>query len=104
MLVNTALCLWLSVRAIYVKMIWNQVACCGCLDGGKTLRQYWGGGVVCLLISTGYVVLEDNSRLSKALEDKRLPETLFRTLSADNHGTTKTPLHLFVKLCLKKYT
>lgn len=44
MLVNTALCLWLSVRAIYVKMIWNQVACCGCLDGGKTLRQYWGGG------------------------------------------------------------
>ncbi|XP_077402511.1 inactive dipeptidyl peptidase 10 isoform X2 [Vanacampus margaritifer] len=32
-----------------------------------------------------YVVLEDNSRLSKALEDKRLPETLFRTLSADNH-------------------
>ncbi|XP_077368906.1 inactive dipeptidyl peptidase 10 isoform X3 [Festucalex cinctus] len=32
-----------------------------------------------------YVVLEDNSPLSKALEDKRLPETLFRTLSADNH-------------------
>uniref|UniRef100_A0A8C3G7P7 Uncharacterized protein n=1 Tax=Cyclopterus lumpus TaxID=8103 RepID=A0A8C3G7P7_CYCLU len=27
-----------------------------------------------------YVVLEDNSPLSKALEDKRLPETLFRTL------------------------
>lgn len=45
MLVNTALCLWLSVRAIYVKMIWNQVACCACLDGGKTLKQYWGGGV-----------------------------------------------------------
>ncbi|KAA8591327.1 hypothetical protein FQN60_002270 [Etheostoma spectabile] len=32
-----------------------------------------------------YVVLEDNSPLSKALEDKRLPETLFRTLPADNH-------------------
>ncbi|XP_019721307.1 inactive dipeptidyl peptidase 10 [Hippocampus comes] len=31
-----------------------------------------------------YVVLEDNSALSKALEDKRLPETLFRTLSTDN--------------------
>ncbi|XP_045912489.1 inactive dipeptidyl peptidase 10 isoform X3 [Micropterus dolomieu] len=33
-----------------------------------------------------YVLLEDNSPLSKALEDKRLPETLFRTLPADNHG------------------
>ncbi|KAM9830557.1 inactive dipeptidyl peptidase 10 isoform 2-T2 [Syngnathus typhle] len=32
-----------------------------------------------------YVVLEDNSPLAKALEDKRLPENLFRTLSADNH-------------------
>ncbi|XP_054639787.1 inactive dipeptidyl peptidase 10 [Dunckerocampus dactyliophorus] len=32
-----------------------------------------------------YVVLEDNSPLSKALEDKHLPETLFRTLSADSH-------------------
>uniref|UniRef100_A0A3Q4GUF7 Inactive dipeptidyl peptidase 10-like n=1 Tax=Neolamprologus brichardi TaxID=32507 RepID=A0A3Q4GUF7_NEOBR len=39
-----------------------------------------------------YVVLEENSRLSKALEDKRLPETLFRTLSADNH------LHLKLSL------
>uniref|UniRef100_A0A672JJJ0 Dipeptidyl-peptidase 6b n=1 Tax=Salarias fasciatus TaxID=181472 RepID=A0A672JJJ0_SALFA len=35
-----------------------------------------------------YVLLEDNSPLSKALEDKRLPETLFRTLPADNHGET----------------
>ncbi|XP_037121634.1 inactive dipeptidyl peptidase 10 isoform X2 [Syngnathus acus] len=32
-----------------------------------------------------YVVLEDNSPLAKALEDKCLPENLFRTLSADNH-------------------
>nr|XP_057906734.1 inactive dipeptidyl peptidase 10 isoform X2 [Doryrhamphus excisus] len=32
-----------------------------------------------------YVVLEDNSPLSKALEDKHLPETLFRTLSGDGH-------------------
>ncbi|XP_049610417.1 inactive dipeptidyl peptidase 10 isoform X2 [Syngnathus scovelli] len=32
-----------------------------------------------------YVVLEDNSPLAKALEDKRLPENLFRILSADNH-------------------
>uniref|UniRef100_A0A3Q3XAT7 Inactive dipeptidyl peptidase 10-like n=1 Tax=Mola mola TaxID=94237 RepID=A0A3Q3XAT7_MOLML len=39
-----------------------------------------------------YVVLEDNSPLSKALEDKRLPETLFRTLPADNH------LHLKISL------
>lgn len=37
--------------------------------------------------------MEDNSRLSKALEDKRLPETLFRTLSADNHD-----LHLKLSL------
>lgn len=85
------------------------------MEPGGMLRLSWwgkniktvlggGGGFVCLLISTGYVVLEDNSRLSKALEDKRLPETLFRTLSADNHGTAKTPPHLFVKLCLKKYT
>ncbi|KAF7669041.1 hypothetical protein LDENG_00254650 [Lucifuga dentata] len=40
-----------------------------------------------------YIVLEDNSPLSKALEDKRLPETLFRTLSADNHD-----LHLKLSL------
>ncbi|KAM6925539.1 inactive dipeptidyl peptidase 10 [Xenentodon cancila] len=40
-----------------------------------------------------YVILEDNSPLSKALEDKRLPETLFRTLSADNHD-----LHLKLSL------
>ncbi|KAM9343897.1 inactive dipeptidyl peptidase 10 [Pholidichthys leucotaenia] len=32
-----------------------------------------------------YVVLEDNSPLSKVLEDKQLPETLFRTIPADNH-------------------
>ncbi|XP_061908498.1 inactive dipeptidyl peptidase 10 isoform X1 [Entelurus aequoreus] len=32
-----------------------------------------------------YVVLEDNSPLSKALEDKHLPETLFRTFSTDSH-------------------
>uniref|UniRef100_A0AAQ4RD44 Inactive dipeptidyl peptidase 10-like n=1 Tax=Gasterosteus aculeatus aculeatus TaxID=481459 RepID=A0AAQ4RD44_GASAC len=40
-----------------------------------------------------YVILEDNSPLSKALEDKRLPETLFRTLPADNHD-----LHLKLSL------
>ncbi|XP_036961369.1 inactive dipeptidyl peptidase 10 isoform X1 [Acanthopagrus latus] len=40
-----------------------------------------------------YVVLEDNSPLSKALEDKRLPETLFRTLPAENHD-----LHLKLSL------
>ncbi|XP_040009621.1 inactive dipeptidyl peptidase 10 isoform X1 [Xiphias gladius] len=40
-----------------------------------------------------YFVLEDNSPLSKALEDKRLPETLFRTLPADNHD-----LHLKLSL------
>uniref|UniRef100_A0A8C4GT28 Inactive dipeptidyl peptidase 10 n=1 Tax=Dicentrarchus labrax TaxID=13489 RepID=A0A8C4GT28_DICLA len=36
-----------------------------------------------------YVVLEDNSPLSKALEDKSLPEAVFRTIPADNHGRTK---------------
>uniref|UniRef100_A0A3Q3KQB8 Uncharacterized protein n=1 Tax=Mastacembelus armatus TaxID=205130 RepID=A0A3Q3KQB8_9TELE len=36
-----------------------------------------------------YVVLEDNSPLSKVLADKRLPETLFRTLPADNYGITR---------------
>ncbi|XP_067384226.1 inactive dipeptidyl peptidase 10 isoform X1 [Channa argus] len=40
-----------------------------------------------------YVVLEDNSPLSKALEDKSLPETLFRTLPADNYD-----LHLKLSL------
>ncbi|KAM9856100.1 inactive dipeptidyl peptidase 10 [Aulostomus maculatus] len=40
-----------------------------------------------------YVVLEDNSPLSKALEDKRLPETVFMTPSADNHD-----LHLKLSL------
>lgn len=38
--------------------------------------------------SIDYVVLEDNDPLSKALEDKRLPENLFRTLLNDNQGTT----------------
>ncbi|KAM8864039.1 inactive dipeptidyl peptidase 10 isoform 1-T1 [Spinachia spinachia] len=40
-----------------------------------------------------YVILEDNGPLTKALEDKRLPETLFRTLPADNHD-----LHLKLSL------
>uniref|UniRef100_A0A3Q1GRR3 Inactive dipeptidyl peptidase 10-like n=1 Tax=Acanthochromis polyacanthus TaxID=80966 RepID=A0A3Q1GRR3_9TELE len=40
-----------------------------------------------------YVVLEDNNLMSKALEDKSLPETLFRTLPADNHD-----LHLKLSL------
>lgn len=40
-----------------------------------------------------YIVLEDNSPLSEALEGKRLPETLFRTLSAENHD-----LHLKLSL------
>ncbi|XP_029282345.1 LOW QUALITY PROTEIN: inactive dipeptidyl peptidase 10 [Cottoperca gobio] len=40
-----------------------------------------------------YVVLEDNSPLSDALQDKRLPETLFRTLPAENHD-----LHLKLSL------
>ncbi|XP_016891735.1 inactive dipeptidyl peptidase 10 isoform X2 [Cynoglossus semilaevis] len=40
-----------------------------------------------------YVVLEDNSPLSSSLEDKNLPETLFRTLSAENHD-------LYLKLSL----
>uniref|UniRef100_A0A3P8UB18 Inactive dipeptidyl peptidase 10-like n=1 Tax=Amphiprion percula TaxID=161767 RepID=A0A3P8UB18_AMPPE len=39
-----------------------------------------------------YVILEDNNLLSKALEDKSLPETLFRMLPADNH------LHLKLSL------
>lgn len=44
--------------------------------------------VSCCLSSVDYVVLEDNNPLSKALEDKSLPESLFRTLLEDNHGTT----------------
>ncbi|XP_038866806.1 inactive dipeptidyl peptidase 10 [Salvelinus namaycush] len=32
-----------------------------------------------------YVVLEDNTPLSEALYGKRLPETVFKTLTADNH-------------------
>ncbi|CAL8367075.1 unnamed protein product [Lota lota] len=32
-----------------------------------------------------YVVLEDNGPLAQALEDKHLPESIFRTLSADSH-------------------
>ena len=34
----------------------------------------------------GYMVMEDNAPLSEALQGKRLPKTLFKTLSADNHG------------------
>ncbi|XP_037540604.1 inactive dipeptidyl peptidase 10 [Nematolebias whitei] len=40
-----------------------------------------------------FVILEDNSPLSKALEEKKLPETLFRTVQADNHD-----LHLKLSL------
>ncbi|KAF3861091.1 hypothetical protein F7725_001346, partial [Dissostichus mawsoni] len=39
------------------------------------------------LYCRGFVVLEDNGPLSSALQDKRLPETLFRTVSAEHHGT-----------------
>ncbi|XP_075898617.1 inactive dipeptidyl peptidase 10 [Nelusetta ayraudi] len=42
---------------------------------------------------TKYVLLEDNSPLSRALADKRLPETLFRTLPSDHHD-----LHLKLSL------
>ncbi|MEQ2184314.1 hypothetical protein GOODEAATRI_006521 [Goodea atripinnis] len=35
---------------------------------------------------SSYVILEDNNPMSEALEDKRLPESLFRTVQADNHG------------------
>uniref|UniRef100_A0A7N6AUT0 Dipeptidyl-peptidase 6b n=1 Tax=Anabas testudineus TaxID=64144 RepID=A0A7N6AUT0_ANATE len=45
-----------------------------------------------------YVILEDNSPLSKALEDKSLPETLFRTITADNHGITKKSFMTFLVL------
>ncbi|XP_038165361.1 inactive dipeptidyl peptidase 10 [Cyprinodon tularosa] len=34
---------------------------------------------------SSYVILEDNNPLSEALEDKRLPESLFKTVQADNH-------------------
>ena len=48
--------------------------------------------------------MEDNSPLSKALEDKRLPETLFRTLPAENHGTTKKPLTIYILfVCFGSY-
>ncbi|KAI9540505.1 hypothetical protein NQZ68_039868 [Dissostichus eleginoides] len=40
-----------------------------------------------------FVVLEDNGPLSSALQDKRLPETLFRTVSAEHHD-----LHLKLSL------
>ncbi|XP_023193783.1 inactive dipeptidyl peptidase 10-like [Xiphophorus maculatus] len=42
---------------------------------------------------SSYVILEDNNLLSAALEDKRLPESLFRTVQADNHD-----LHLKLTL------
>lgn len=41
--------------------------------------------VHCTKDPSRYVVLEDNSPLAKALEDKHLPETLFKTISTDNH-------------------
>uniref|UniRef100_A0A668TKX9 Dipeptidyl-peptidase 6b n=1 Tax=Oreochromis aureus TaxID=47969 RepID=A0A668TKX9_OREAU len=54
-----------------------------CLGKSPThVHIYTRTGLHC---SNRYVVLEDNSRLSKALEDKRLPETLFRTLSISPH-------------------
>lgn len=82
--VNTALCLWLSAAAV----------------PSLTVTLLWWATVPALMFTlktchpavlppAEYVVLEDNSPLSKALEDKRLPETLFRTLPAENHGTTK---------------
>ncbi|CAB1329972.1 unnamed protein product [Coregonus sp. 'balchen'] len=40
-----------------------------------------------------YIVLEDNTPLSETLEGKRLPETVFKTLAADNHD-----LHLKLSL------
>ncbi|XP_067095583.1 inactive dipeptidyl peptidase 10 [Osmerus mordax] len=42
---------------------------------------------------SSYIVMEDNAPLSEALQGKRLSETLFKTLSADNHD-----LHLKLSL------
>uniref|UniRef100_A0A4W5LXI4 Inactive dipeptidyl peptidase 10-like n=1 Tax=Hucho hucho TaxID=62062 RepID=A0A4W5LXI4_9TELE len=47
--------------------------------------------------NAGYIVLEDNTPLSETLEKKRLPETVFKTLTADNHGNPNQ-LTLFLLL------
>ncbi|TNN57217.1 Inactive dipeptidyl peptidase 10 [Liparis tanakae] len=67
---------------------------CSLMDGCRFLKaEFSPNQTHFILYCLGYVVLEDNSPLSKALEDKRLPETLFRTLPADNHD-----LHLKLSL------
>ncbi|TKS76676.1 Inactive dipeptidyl peptidase 10 [Collichthys lucidus] len=67
---------------------------CNLIDGcGFFKAEFSPNQTHFTLYCLGYVVLEDNSPLCRALEDKRLPETLFRTLPADNHD-----LHLKLSL------
>lgn len=58
--------------------------------------QIQTGDVSCGVSCAGYVILEDNNPLSEALEDKRLPESLFKTVQADNHGTEDQ--HVYIVL------
>uniref|UniRef100_A0A671VCZ5 Inactive dipeptidyl peptidase 10-like n=1 Tax=Sparus aurata TaxID=8175 RepID=A0A671VCZ5_SPAAU len=72
----------------------RQCISCNLIDGCRFFKAVFSPNQTHFtLYCLGYVVLEDNSPLSKALEDKRLPETLFRTLPAENHD-----LHLKLSL------
>lgn len=80
--VNSALCLWRLCPAFSPAMmrLWPCILMDGYLSDKKKLCY------IVVLSPLEYVLLEDNSPLSRALEDKRLPDTLFRTLPSDNHG------------------
>eukprot|EP00064_Thunnus_orientalis_P005747 superscaffoldBa00000576_g5761 len=72
----------------------RQCISCNLIDGCRFFKaEFSPNQTHFILYCLGYVVLEDNDALSKALEDKSLPETLFRTLPADNHD-----LHLKLSL------
>uniref|UniRef100_A0A7N8X7U4 Dipeptidyl-peptidase 6b n=1 Tax=Mastacembelus armatus TaxID=205130 RepID=A0A7N8X7U4_9TELE len=68
----------------------RQCISCNLIDGCRFFKvEFSPNQTHFTLYCLGYVVLEDNSPLSKVLADKRLPETLFRTLPADNYGITR---------------
>uniref|UniRef100_A0A673CQR1 Dipeptidyl-peptidase 6b n=1 Tax=Sphaeramia orbicularis TaxID=375764 RepID=A0A673CQR1_9TELE len=82
----------------------RQCISCNLLDGCRYFKAEFSPGIPKVTVHSTkdpyrYVVLEDNSPLSKALEDKSLPETLFRIISADNQGTIKKPDTVFLVTC-----
>uniref|UniRef100_A0AAV2LZL1 Inactive dipeptidyl peptidase 10-like n=1 Tax=Knipowitschia caucasica TaxID=637954 RepID=A0AAV2LZL1_KNICA len=64
----------------------RQCITCKLIDGCHFFKAVFSPNNTHFILSClGYVLLEDNSPLAKALEDKHLPETVFQTISTENN-------------------